>query len=264
MQLFAKLLKILPVQSGTGPNGPWKKRDIIVESLDQYHNKICVSIWIEKIDLKDFSTGDSIKISYYLSSKESNGRWFTQVIAIWIEKYDPDTEQDEKSDALSDITNDLVMNASMLSFDPEIRKQFGFYDNMGHLDPESVIFILTHVFNLSSDIDSNKLRLKVLNILRSLYPGEFDNISLAESGNSVDKDPHSIEVLEDVEAPEEEPDWDKVKSSGIMTKEQMQDFLDKNQTAIKFDPEKIKKLKEDLKGKLRPLTDSDEDDFIVI
>lgn len=55
-----------------------------------------------------------------------------------------------------------------------------------------------------------------------------------------------------------------VVSSGIMTEEQIQDFFNRIQTRQKFDLEKIKKLKDNLKGKMRPLTNSDEDDFIVI
>ena len=33
MQLTAKLTQLLPLQTGTGENGEWKKQDIIIEKL---------------------------------------------------------------------------------------------------------------------------------------------------------------------------------------------------------------------------------------
>jgi hypothetical protein len=259
MQLFAKLLKILPVQSGTGPNGPWKKRDIIVESLDQYHNKICVSIWIEKIDLNTFSPGDLIKIPYYLSSKESNGRWFTQVIAIWIEKYDPEEISNNNATALSVIDSELVLNACMLSFDPETRKQFGFPDNNDLPDLESVILILTQVFKISPYLDTNKLRSKVLDILKFLFPGVYDNISLSISDNITDDGSYLVSELIEFDESEKETDLSKIKSSEIMAKKQMQDFFGENSSRMKSEPEKFKKLIDDLKSKMKTLTNTDED-----
>ena len=42
MQLTAKLTQFLPIQTGKGKNGEWKKQDIIVETGGQYPRKICV------------------------------------------------------------------------------------------------------------------------------------------------------------------------------------------------------------------------------
>jgi hypothetical protein len=36
MQITAKLTQLLPIQTGTGKNGEWKKQDIIVETDGQY------------------------------------------------------------------------------------------------------------------------------------------------------------------------------------------------------------------------------------
>ena len=48
MQLTAKLIQLLPLQSGTGRNGEWRKQDIIVETQDQYPKKVCISLWGNK------------------------------------------------------------------------------------------------------------------------------------------------------------------------------------------------------------------------
>lgn len=50
MQLTAKLTQLLPIQTGTGKNGEWKKQDIIVETDGQYPKKICISFWGDKIN----------------------------------------------------------------------------------------------------------------------------------------------------------------------------------------------------------------------
>ena len=50
MQLTARLVQLLPLQSGTGKNGQWKKQDIIVETEATYPKKVCISVWGDKIE----------------------------------------------------------------------------------------------------------------------------------------------------------------------------------------------------------------------
>jgi len=85
MQLTAKLTQILPIQTGTGKKGEWKKQDIIVETDGQYPKKICVSVWGDKINEDQFQIGNQLKIDYDLESREFNNRWYTEVKAIKIE-----------------------------------------------------------------------------------------------------------------------------------------------------------------------------------
>lgn len=81
MQLTAKLIQILPLQSGTGRNGEWKKQDIIVETQDQYPKKICVSLWGTKFQHVPLNTGEMYTIDFDVESREFNGRWYTDVKA---------------------------------------------------------------------------------------------------------------------------------------------------------------------------------------
>lgn len=85
MQITAKLIQLLPLQTGTGKNGQWKKQDIIVETEGQYPKKICISIWGDKIDEKNLQTGNMLKIDFDVESREFNGRWYTDVKAWKIE-----------------------------------------------------------------------------------------------------------------------------------------------------------------------------------
>lgn len=85
MQLTAKLVQVLPLQTGTGKNGQWKKQDIIVETEGQYPKKVCVSIWGDKINEQVLKPGNMLNISFDVESREYNGRWYTDVKAWRVE-----------------------------------------------------------------------------------------------------------------------------------------------------------------------------------
>lgn len=81
MQLTAKLIQILPLQSGVGRNGEWKKQDIIVETDGQYPKKICISLWGDKFSNVPLNLNDMYTIDFDVESREYNGRWYTDVKA---------------------------------------------------------------------------------------------------------------------------------------------------------------------------------------
>ena len=68
MQLTAKLIQLLPLQTGTGKNGAWKKQDIIVETEATYPKKICISIWGGKINESLLKVGNQLKIEFDIKS----------------------------------------------------------------------------------------------------------------------------------------------------------------------------------------------------
>ena len=86
MQLTAKLTQLLPIQTGTGKNGEWKKQDIIVETDGQYPKKVCISLWGDKIDQSNLQVNDSVTASIDVESREYNSRWYTEVRAWKVEK----------------------------------------------------------------------------------------------------------------------------------------------------------------------------------
>ncbi len=85
MQLTAKLIQVLPLQTGEGKNGAWKKQDIILETESQYPKKICVSIWGDKINENQLKIGSQLKIDFDVESREFNGRWYTDIKAWKVE-----------------------------------------------------------------------------------------------------------------------------------------------------------------------------------
>ncbi|MBD8349232.1 DUF3127 domain-containing protein [Dysgonomonas sp. HGC4] len=81
MQLIAKLIQVLPVQTGMGKNGEWKKQDVVVETDGQYPKKVCISIWGDKASESVLQIGNMLDISFDVESREYNGRWYTDVKA---------------------------------------------------------------------------------------------------------------------------------------------------------------------------------------
>ena len=87
LELIGKLIKTLPVQSGTSARGAWSKQDFIIETQEQYPRKVCVAAWGERVnELSTVAEGDMLKISFNLESREFNERWYTDVKAWRIEK----------------------------------------------------------------------------------------------------------------------------------------------------------------------------------
>jgi hypothetical protein len=85
MQLTAKLVELLPLQTGTSSKGEWRKQNIVVETEDQYPKKICISVWGDKIDANQLQPGNKLKIDFDIESREYNQRWYTDVKAWKIE-----------------------------------------------------------------------------------------------------------------------------------------------------------------------------------
>lgn len=97
MQLTAKLIQKLQLQTGEGKNGPWKKQDIIVETDGQYPKKICVSIWGDKIDETQLQIGNQLSVSFDIESREFNGKWYTDLKAWKIELAGKTTSSEKSS-----------------------------------------------------------------------------------------------------------------------------------------------------------------------
>ncbi len=89
MELVGSLVQIQPETGGTSKAGnPWTKQEFIVEYLDgQYSKKVNFSVFgADKVaDLKKYTTGDQLKVSFNLESREYNGRWYTEARAWRVE-----------------------------------------------------------------------------------------------------------------------------------------------------------------------------------
>ena len=104
MQLTAKLIQLLPFQTGTGKNGEWKKQDIIVETDGQFPKKICISIWGDKVNERQLQIGNLLKIDFDIESREYNGRWYTDIKTWKIELSDTRSESQFGNNNITNMT----------------------------------------------------------------------------------------------------------------------------------------------------------------
>jgi hypothetical protein len=86
MEISGTVISLLPMQSGQGKNGAWKKQEFILETPGQYPKKVCLSLWGDKVDENKLSEGEKITASVNIESREYNGRWYTDVRAWKIVK----------------------------------------------------------------------------------------------------------------------------------------------------------------------------------
>jgi hypothetical protein len=74
-----KITKVLEVESGTSKAGKeWRKQDFVVDTGDQYNPEVCFNLFgDEKIEmLSKFSEGQEVEISFNVSSREFNGKYY--------------------------------------------------------------------------------------------------------------------------------------------------------------------------------------------
>ena len=71
----------MPVQSGTGRNGVWKKQEYVIETAGQIPRKVCFSLWGDKIEQFNIQEGLEMEVMFDLESREYNGRWYTEIKA---------------------------------------------------------------------------------------------------------------------------------------------------------------------------------------
>ena len=88
LELEGRIARKLNVQTGTSTRGAWSKQEFIFEYQEgQFPTQVCMNVWGEdKVkELDKYQVGDKVKISFNLSSREYNGRWYTDVRAWRIE-----------------------------------------------------------------------------------------------------------------------------------------------------------------------------------
>ncbi len=87
LELTAKLVKIFPVKTGDGRNGTWTKQEFLVETQETYPKKVFFVAWGEKAEgIKNLAIGDTIKISFFVESRDFNEKWYTDLKVWKVEK----------------------------------------------------------------------------------------------------------------------------------------------------------------------------------
>lgn len=89
MEITGKLVSRTAIEEGQTPKGPWKKRTIVIDTLDRYPQRIAFECWNDNVDVVEtMCKNQVVTIDFDLSSREFNGRWYTQAKVyrfVWFE-----------------------------------------------------------------------------------------------------------------------------------------------------------------------------------
>ena len=89
LSIKGKIVKKLEVESGVSKAGKdWKKQSFILNTNKEFNPEICFQVFgEEKIQmLTDYNEGDEIEVSFNLSSREYNDKYYHNIDAWRIEK----------------------------------------------------------------------------------------------------------------------------------------------------------------------------------
>lgn len=80
MEIIGKVFQLGNVVEGTSARGPWKKQELIIETVEQFPRKVCLSCWGDRVaEAANFAIGQMIKAQISIESREFNGKWYTDV-----------------------------------------------------------------------------------------------------------------------------------------------------------------------------------------
>ena len=86
MEITGKVVHVLPEQSGTTSKGQWRKKEFVVEVAGTYPKKVCIALYGDDINKFKVNTGESVKASVNIESREYNSKWYTNISAWKIDK----------------------------------------------------------------------------------------------------------------------------------------------------------------------------------
>lgn len=95
MEIIGKIVHLLPLITGQGRNGEWRKQEFVIDITNEggFSKKACFSLWGEKIDQAGLILNENVKVHFDIESREYNSRWFTEARAWRVEKQ-PQTTND--------------------------------------------------------------------------------------------------------------------------------------------------------------------------
>ncbi len=82
LELIGKLIQVNQEIVGKSARGDWKKRDMIVETIEQFPKKVCISCFGDKADqVANYQPGTELRIAFNLESREFNSKWYSDIKA---------------------------------------------------------------------------------------------------------------------------------------------------------------------------------------
>ena len=96
LKLTGKIIEILPKETGTSKAGKeWEKQTFVIDIGTTYNNQISFGLFgSEKVENfnKYNKVGSDVDVSFNISCREHNSKWYTQLDAWKVFKTEVDTE----------------------------------------------------------------------------------------------------------------------------------------------------------------------------
>lgn len=82
MDIYGRIIHVLPQQSGVSKNGKdWKKQSYVIKTYEMYPKEICFEVFGDKIEYFQIKQEEDVTVCVDVTSHEYNGKWYTSVTA---------------------------------------------------------------------------------------------------------------------------------------------------------------------------------------
>jgi hypothetical protein len=83
LSIDGTIIQILKTQNGVSNSGKeWQKREFVIETEGQYPNKICFTLFGDKLKMiEEYSPGDKVEVKFNIESREYNRSWYHNINA---------------------------------------------------------------------------------------------------------------------------------------------------------------------------------------
>ena len=82
LEFTGQVLKVLPLRSGVGKNGPWSRATVVFEVRNgRYLDKISCENSNEAEKFAKLQVGQTVHIKADVSSREYQDKWYTSIVA---------------------------------------------------------------------------------------------------------------------------------------------------------------------------------------
>lgn len=89
-QIIGRLIDIMPVVTGETERGQWQRGGFVLEVGYENPKKVAFTTFNDAIGIvNEGMKGSTVTVSYNPESREFNGRWYTNLKAIWVSVYQP-------------------------------------------------------------------------------------------------------------------------------------------------------------------------------
>lgn len=105
--ITGKLIQVLNAQNITGKNGAMTKQEFVIEVPGKYPKKVCFTMWGAVVDTFNYERGTEITVSYDMSSREYNGKWYSEIKAWKIQASEQKEELEPEKPTENDDPNSL-------------------------------------------------------------------------------------------------------------------------------------------------------------